>query len=205
MGRRVPARRAALKRHRADEGNPGPQAGPRAAQRRGGRRTAVHRQHRGHRRDGERRRRGRNRWLLGQHRAEADRGRLQPDDESDPDGGDAVLARPSSAASCWRRRFVTCARRSTLRRPAAPTCWGSPARRRRPWPLHPARASRRRSRSRPAGVEQDVIARTQAALQEAGALHIRPHHRTEPAPRTQPRRRRRSQASRLPRPSRRLR
>jgi glycerol-3-phosphate acyltransferase PlsX len=27
------------------------------------------------------------------------------------------------------------------------------------------------------GVEQDVIARTHAALQEAGALHIRPHHR----------------------------
>jgi len=41
------------------------------------------------------------------------------------------------------------------------------------------------------GVEQDVIARTQAALQEAGALHIRPHHQpagadgvaaAEPAP-----------------------
>jgi glycerol-3-phosphate acyltransferase PlsX len=27
------------------------------------------------------------------------------------------------------------------------------------------------------GVEQDVIARTQVALQEAGALHVRPHHR----------------------------
>jgi glycerol-3-phosphate acyltransferase PlsX len=31
------------------------------------------------------------------------------------------------------------------------------------------------------GVEQDVVARTQAALQEAGALHIRPHHRSADA------------------------
>jgi len=32
------------------------------------------------------------------------------------------------------------------------------------------------------GVDQDVIARTHAALQEAGALHVRPHHRpAEPA------------------------
>jgi glycerol-3-phosphate acyltransferase PlsX len=32
------------------------------------------------------------------------------------------------------------------------------------------------------GVEHDVIARTQVALQEAGALHIRPHHRTATVP-----------------------
>lgn len=39
------------------------------------------------------------------------------------------------------------------------------------------------------GVEQDVVARTQAALQEAGALHIRPNHRatgTEPSSATAP-------------------
>ena len=72
--------------------------------------------------DRGRRRRGRDGRLHRQHRAEADGGRLQQADARDPRRRDGEPARPSSAGCCCARRCGSCARRSTRRPRAAPTC-----------------------------------------------------------------------------------
>ena len=60
--------------------------------------------------------------FTGQHRAEADGGRLADDARRDPRGGDVLDARRSSAACCCAARCGAFARRSTRRPAAAPTC-----------------------------------------------------------------------------------
>ncbi len=86
-----------------------------------------------------------------------------------------------SAARCCARRSAGCATRSTPRARAAPTCSACAGSASSRTGASRATASRRRSCSRRAGVPGDVVGRTHAALEAAGALRA-PRMRRPPRP-----------------------
>ena len=159
----------------------------------GGHRAELRRQHRGHAGDRRRRRRRRDGRLHRQHHAEADRGRLRPDDARDPRRRDELAA-------------------GQARRLAAGPGGAPPARGDRPREPGGAymlglrqlgvvahgrftrRGFARAIEVAARGVQEDVIVRTRAALEEAGALRPPRASRTETLAAPRPSRRLRCRA-----------
>ena len=138
------------------------------------RRLRVRRQRRGRRPGRGGRRRDRHRRVHGEHRAEADGGRLAADARRDPPGRDVIDAGQDRRGAAAARRCARSATRSTPRPAAAHTCSGCAA-----WAsfrtgASRARASPRRSSAPSAAPARTSSARPTRALEQAGALRRSP-------------------------------
>ena len=163
--------RAAQQRRGAHQGDAGRRRGLRAPGRARGRLDArrLHRQHRGrphHRRHG---RRDRRRRLHRQHRPEAGRGHVEVDARAGAQRDHVVAARGGRRADAAPGAAAAASPTSTRGRGRRVHAGAAQARRRRPRALHRYGWSQAILLA-VRGTANDVVGRTHAALEEAGAL-----------------------------------